>query len=430
MTMNRRTLIKTVGATGAIGAFAGCASVQEDETTTDTGGDDTGSDDAGGDDQTETTETGPAGTAKAWYSLQDTELRAREAALEEFNGDSHHTVEGSDISDLKQKTTSAIPAGEGPQLFDWAHDWVGDYHQRGFVVDRGDQLDVNLDAFTDAAAEAVQFDGNVVGLPYGAETVTLVYNKELVDGPPETVEEMQSTMEEHHDPENNAYGLSYPFDPYFVSAWAQAFGGYYFDPEKEPMLGLTRSETIEGFEYALDELKPYMPNDPSYEAQAAPFAEGNAAFAINGPWYLATLNEKGVDYGVAELPTPGDGEARPLTGIQMWYFAKGMESDDADAAAAQSFVEWYATNEEMLVEAAEEQGSIPVLDELSGSDALPDDVRAFSETVAQGVPMPTDPKMGKVWQPLTDALTNVFNGDAGVEEAMENAEGTIRENWE
>jgi arabinogalactan oligomer/maltooligosaccharide transport system substrate-binding protein len=418
--MNRRKALKSIGVSGVIGALAGCASVQEGDGTT-------ASDDS---DQSETTASGPAGSAKAWYQLQDTELENREQALEQFDEDSKHTIAGSDVSDLKKKTTSAIPAGEGPHLFDWGHDWVGDYYERGFLVDRSEQLGVELDNFTEVAADVVQFEDNVLGLPYGAETVSLIYNKELVDEPPETVEEMVSVMDDHHDPGNSTYGLSYPFDPYFVSAWAQAFGGYYFDAEQDPMLGLTQSETIEGIRFALDNLRPYMPKDPTYEAQAAPFAEGNAAFAINGPWYLATLNEKGVDFGVAEFPTPDGGEPRPLTGIQMWYFGKGMESDDADTAAAQEFVEWYVTNEDLLVQAAEDTGSIPVLADLKDSDQLPDQMQAFAKTVTQGIPMPTDPKMGKVWQPLTDALTNVYNDDAGVEEAMKNAEQTIRENWE
>ncbi|UPV74983.1 extracellular solute-binding protein [Halorussus limi] len=429
MTMNRRKALKSIGVTGIIGGLAGCASVQQQNETT-TSGDDGADDTTAADDSETTTASGPAGTAKAWYRLQDTELQARKAALKQFNENSKHTIEGSDVSDLKKKTTSAIPAGQGPHLFDWAHDWVGDYYQRGFVTDRSDQLNVDLGTYTDAAAEAVQFEGNVVGLPYAAETVSLVYNEEMVDEAPETVADMKSVMDEHHDPKNNTYGLAYPFDPYFVSAWAQSFGGYYFDPEKDPMLGLSKSETVKGIQFALDNFKPYMPKDPSYEAQAAPFSEGNAAFAINGPWYLATLKEKGVDFGVAKLPSPKGGEARPLTGIQMWYFAKAMGEDDADTAAAQSFAEWYTTNEDLLEKAAKNQGSIPVLESLAGSDALPSDVRAFSETVQQGAPMPTHPKMGKVWQPLTDALTKVFNGDAGVEAAMKQAEKTVRENWE
>ena len=430
MSMDRRTALKYLG-TGALVTSAGCASVQEQDQTTTANDDGAAETESGSGDATETTESsGPAGEATAWYQLADTELGAREESLKSFNDASKHTVDGSDISDLKKKTTSAIPAGQGPQVFEWAHDWVGDYHQRGFVVDQSDQLSVSLDQFTDAAAGAVQFDGSVVGLPHAAETVALVYNKDIVDEPPETVADMKSAMEEYHDPDNGKYGLGYPVNSYFVSGWAQAFGGYYFDPEKDPMLGLSQPETVKGFEFLFDNLKQFMPKDPGYEAQAAAFAEGNAAFAINGPWYLATLNKKGVDVGVTTLPTPEGGEARPYTGITLWYFSKAMKEGGASAAAARSFVEWYTTNEDLSLKAAEELGSIPVLKSLAGSDELPPKVQGFSKSVQQGVPMPTHPKMNKVWGPLDSAITKAFNGDASVKDAMSQAEQSIRKNWE
>ena len=423
--MDRRSVLKQIGGASAIAALAGCISTQKQDAT------DTAPDD-GGSDQTEasTETTGPAGTAKAWYSLPETEKPTREETLKAFNENSRHTIEGADISDMKKKTTSAIPAGQGPGTFEWAHDLVGDYYQRGFVVDQSDELSVSLDKFTSAAREAIQFDGNVVGLPHDAETVALIYNKDVVDEPPETVSDMVSVMKEHHDPSNGKYGLSYPWDPYFTSAWLQAFGGYYFDASKDDVLGVDDAETVKGLEWALENLKPYMPEDPNYGPQAAAFAEGNAAYAINGPWYLATLNDKGVDYGVSKLPTPDGGEPNPYTGITMWYFADGMTADAGTAAATRAFVEWYATNEDHILQVAKDQGAIPVLDSLVGSDELPDNVKAFSQAVDQGVPMPTHPKMGNVWGPVGDALANAFNGDASAEKALDNAAKTIRSNWE
>ncbi|MWG36284.1 extracellular solute-binding protein [Halomarina oriensis] len=433
--MERRDVLKRIGALSATGAVAGCLGVQEqgegdgtDSSSDDASGDGTADDGSSGDTSTGT-ESGPAGSATVWYSLPDTETQAREQAIESFNSNSRHTIDGGDISDLRKKTTSAIPAGQGPASFDWAHDWVGDYAQRGFLVDQSDQLSVGMDQFTEAAAGAVQFEDQVLGLPYAAETVALVYNEEYVDEPPSSVSEMVSVMDEHHDPSNGTYGLSYPFDPYFTSAWVQSQGGYIFDPEQDPMLGLTNDATVQGLQFALDNFKPYMPNDPQYEAQAAAFADGNAAFAINGPWYLATLNEKGVDFGTAKLPSVDGGEPNPYTGIQMWYFSTGME-DDATAAAARSFIEWHVTNEDLVLQAAEEQGAIPVLSELAGSDELPSNVKAFSEAVQQGVPMPTHPKMNAVWEPYTSALIKAFNGDTDAAGAMEEAASTIRSNWE
>ncbi|EMA43262.1 extracellular solute-binding protein [Halococcus saccharolyticus] len=441
MSTDRRTLLKHIGGTSALLAIAGCISAQEQGSGGGSGNGDaqsggnasSGNDANGSADGTagnESGSTGPAGSAKAWYSLPKPEQPARKEAIKAFNAQSEHTIEGADISDMEKKTTSAIPAGQGPKTFEWAHDWVGDYFQRGFIVDGSDQLEVNLDTFTSAAAGAVQFEGNVVGLPHAAETVTLIYNTDVVDEAPKTMAEMVSTMKEHHDPGNDQYGLSYPFDPYFTSAWLQAFGGYYFDPEKDPMLGVNKQETVRGLEFALDKLKPYMPNDPKYEPQAAAFAAGNAAFAINGPWYLATLNEKGVNYEVTTLPKPDGGEPNPYTGITMWYFAKGMENDDPATEAARNFVEWYVTNEDQMLQLAKEQGTIPVLSSLVGSDDLPSEVKPFSEAVKGGTPMPTRPKMNKVWPAMETALIKAFNGDAAPQAALDAAAKTIRNNWE
>ncbi|WP_363467643.1 extracellular solute-binding protein [Halogeometricum borinquense] len=428
MTMDRRSVLKHLGGVGVIGALAGCVGVQkQNEQATQS---DSGATEGGNSKATDMESSGPAGTAKAWYQLSDTEVPLREEALQTFNDQTKHTLDGADISNLKKKTTSAIPAGQGPTTFEWAHDWGGDYYQRNFVVDKSDALSVNLDTFTDGATEAIQFDGATIGLPHSAETVALIYNTEMVDSAPETVSEMKSVMEEYHDPESGMYGLSCPFDGYFVSAWAQAFGGYYFDHEKETQLGINTDATVKGLQFALDNLVPYMPNDPTYGPQAAAFAEGNAPLAINGPWYLSTLNEKGIDYGVSKLPAPEGGKPTPYTGITMWYFSKAMEADNASTRAALDFIEWYTTNEDILLRNAKQQGAVPVLEHIATSDELPDAVQGFSQAVQQGVPMPAHPKMNAVWTPVKDALTKAFNGDADVATAMDEAAKTVRSNWE
>ncbi|WP_132057840.1 extracellular solute-binding protein [Halorussus amylolyticus] len=436
MALDRRKLLKQIGGAGTIATLAGCASVQESsQDTTESGGDSGGGDSDGsesdGSDESDDTESqGPSGTATVWYSLSDTEKALREDIMQTFNDESHHTVDGSDISEMQDKTTSSIPAGQGPEIFQWAHDWVGDYYEREFVVDGSDQLSVELDQFSDAAANAVQYDDAVVGLPFSAETVTLIYNADIVDEAPETFADMEAAMEDYHDPDSGQYGLAYPFDPYFVSGFAQAFGGYYFDPEKDPALGLEADETIQGLEFAVDNLTPYMPNDPGYEPQEAAFMEGNAAFAISGPWYLAGLNDNDINYELMTFPEIDGGQFRPYTGIKMWYFSKAMEEDGADAAAAMEFAEWFVTNEDHLLSRAEDQGHIPVLADLVGSDELPSAVQVYSEAVDQGVPMPTDPRMNDVWAALEEPMVQVFNGSQSPEEALTGAAEEVRSNWE
>jgi arabinogalactan oligomer/maltooligosaccharide transport system substrate-binding protein len=107
-----------------------------------------------------------------------------------------------------------------------------------------------------------------------------------------------------------------------------------------------------------------------------------------------------------------------------------MGDGGPNAAAGREFAEYFVTNEYHLLSLAESQGAIPGRDSLGGSDDLPDYVQSFSESVDQGVPMPTDPRMNQVWGPMESALANAFNGDASAQEALDTAAEEIRSNWE
>ncbi len=434
MPMNRRKILKQLAGTTAVGALAGCVGVSEtDSTSTPEEGGSDGSDGSDGGEETtqqETESSVPAGSFKLWHQRAEAEKKALEQNAETFTSETKHTADPAEIADLRKKTTSAIPAGQGAGMFDWAHDWTGEYYQNGFLSDQSESLDVDLSVYTEPAQKAVQFDGATLALPYAAETVGLIYNKELVDEPPETLEEMKTIMEEHHDPDNGKYGLSYPLNAYFMSAWVHAYGGYYFD-ESNVELGLTNEETLDGFQLVLDSFVPYQPKDTGYGPQASVFLEGNAPFAINGPWFLGDVKSNDIDAGIARLPSPeGDAEPKPYTTVKQLYFTTRVDEDEAKAAATRAFAEWYTTSTDVLSNNAEEFGYIPVLKELAESGDLPPAVEGFSKNVALGTPIPSHPKMGDVWGPLEDAFNSVKNGDAELEAAFEKAEQNIRSNWE
>jgi len=122
--MDRRSALKKFGGMATVAALAGCVGVQEsDSTQTPADGGDTES----GDDETATdTPAGPAGEATLWYARSDAEAKTLKSNIEKFNEQSRHTAKGSDLADLQKKLTSAVPAGQGPQAFGWAHDLAGD----------------------------------------------------------------------------------------------------------------------------------------------------------------------------------------------------------------------------------------------------------------------------------------------------------------
>lgn len=367
-----------------------------------------------------------------WNQFEESEEKSLETHLETFNEGRDDELNAENISEMEDQLETSLPAGDGPHTFAWAHDWIGQYHEQDFVYDAADDIEVDLEStFTEAAAQAVQWDGAVHGLPYAAETVSLMYNPDLVDGPPETLSEMVDVMDDHHDPDDNQYGLSIPaIEPYFISAFLNAFGGTIFD-EAAGELGIEDDAFIEGIELLESSIWPYVAAEPDYESQMPPFSDGNAPYAINGPWQIGGFRDAGVDATVAPFPDIDGGEPSPYTGVQTWYFTSELASADDDAfETTLEWAEWYTTDEDVIVSNAQDHGLIPVHREYADSDDLGEDVEAFAETVQMGTPLPTDPRMDDVWTPVTDGLERVFNEQASADEAMATAADEIRSRWD
>lgn len=157
MPVNRRTFIKSAGVTTTIAAIAGCLSVDETTTTTESSGDDSDTED--NESSETTTTTVEPGEATYWHARTEADKDALEADIDTFHGDSAHSIKPVKIADFVPKSNSAIPAGDGPHLFEWAHDLGGDYWERGFLTDQSDNVDIDLEStFTKPGASAATWD--------------------------------------------------------------------------------------------------------------------------------------------------------------------------------------------------------------------------------------------------------------------------------
>ncbi|SEP88303.1 extracellular solute-binding protein [Natrinema salaciae] len=398
--MKRRPVLKGIGGALAMTSLAGCMSYF-----------------SGGD------------SSPLWHQFTDSEEETFESHLETFNDETDHDIDAASISNLQDQLKTTLPAGDGPMSFTWAHDWIGTQHENGNLYDASDEFDVDLgETYTEAAAQAVQWDGNVYGLPYAAETVGLMYNKEMVEEPPETVSEMVSIMEQYDG--DGEYGLGYQGDAYHLSAYLQGFGGIIYDEDADE-LGVDSDALVEGLTFIRDNLYEHSPNDIQEDANISVFENGNAPFVVTGPWNLGGFRDAGIDVGVAPLPTPEGGEPTPYTGVQMWYLTSRLEDADDDVHdAVLNWAKWYTTTEDVVTTNAQDHAMIPVLDSVVGSDELGSDVDAFSQNVDMGMPMPASKKMDAVWEPLESAIDMVLSSGGDPQEELESAAEKIRDSWE
>lgn len=325
---------------------------------------------------------------------------------------------------------SVFPGGEGPLLFQWPHDIAGSYWARDYLVDRSDELRVDPCRYLDAAWAAANFEGRTVGLPFAGETVALAYNKAIVDEPPDTLAEMQTVMEASHDPEGGQYGFTMPLNPYYVTWLAQAYESVVYDGQTDT-LGVASDGVERGLRILLEDLGPYMPDKPANDPQTEPFLDGNAAFTVDGSWQLSHWRAADVEVGVTTLPAlPDGGTPRPYTGITLLYFGRRPNAYPENATAAREFAEWYTTSEERLLALTRETGAVPVLADLTGDQRLPPGVRAFSEQLRTGYPMPADRRMNHVWGPFGDAVVTAYTSeDPDLPALLSAAEDEIRQRW-
>ncbi len=118
------------------------------------------------------------------------------------------------------------PAGIGPDVLVIPNDQLGGAVVQGLLsplsVDQAKQ-----DAFTPASINAFRMDNALYGIPKAVETLVLIYNKDLIDKPLDSLQAWLDYSKTQR--EQNKYGLLAKFDQIYYSWGAIGpMGGYIF----------------------------------------------------------------------------------------------------------------------------------------------------------------------------------------------------------
>ncbi len=331
-------------------------------------------------------------------------------------------VEGIPGDQMAQKYINAAQTGKGPDVFVWAHDRLGELVAGGMVAEiepsgelKGKVNDKGWKAFT--------MGGKMYGYPIGLETVSLVYNKDLVPSAPETFEELFELNKTVR--KGDVYTMIYDYNNFYLSfALFGAQGGYVFGEKANGDLdpgdvGLNKPGSIEGakmIKRLIDE--GVMPKGADWNIMDSKMNAGQSGMMINGPWSWANLEKNKINYGVAALPTLGGKPARPFVGVQGFLINRASQNYEL----AKEFIENYVMTVGAM-KAMDETVSIgaPALKAYYDQRASDPRVQATMTNAQNGVLMPNIPKMGAVWGAMPSALQNITNGEQTPEEALGNA---------
>ena len=287
-----------------------------------------------------------------------------------------------------------VVIGSSSQLVDWQAQGLlaplADYADEAWMRER----------YTDFAVDAVTVEGVVYGLPTETQVVAMIYNRDLISEAelPKTTDEL---IEAARSWIKSEWYFAYPAKTaYWSAGWFHAGDAWFIDQDCRSNLvrpdGIAAAKLISAF-------SEIMPPGTNYTLADDLFKEGEVAITLNGPWVLPSVEDAGIDYGVAPMPVvSGVGApAAPYVDHSAWMVSAQAVKDGTAGAAWELIVDLAGPSGQAFM--AEEASVVPTLREEADSDP-------FLQQAAQGTLLLFGPCISRVWGPVGDMLEEIWEG--------------------
>ena len=347
-----------------------------------------------------------------WHAYNGAERTALEATAARWNAahrDHQLELVAVPYGAFADKLTSAIPGGNGPDLFIYPQDRIGDWADSGVIEPIEFWLDeARVDRFSTEAVGAMAYKGSLWGLPVTVKSLALYYRTDLVDVPPRTTDELLALTPRMR--ANDGYAIAYAnVDLYGHAPWLFGYGGKIMDDSGNLAMATPQAADAMAFARRLvvERAAPAQAEGPLV---ATLFNEGKAATAISGPWFIADIGAN-VPWSVAPLPmiSATGKPAAPFLGAE--GILMSARAQDKDCAFA--VMDWITSDEAAIERAKLARQVVPNPAAYEDADVARDPaLAAFRAQLVNTVPMPMGPAMRMVWTPYKTALGEVIAGRA------------------
>ena len=332
-----------------------------------------------------------------------------------------------------EKITDSFPlaaqVAKGPDIVIWAHDKVGEWAAGGLItpVEISDEFGHKL---FPKALQAVLHENRTWGYPIALETVTLIYNRKLLDGPPPTqLSELVSLNEKIKQKHPGVATILWDYKSAYYS-WGilDSAGGYVFGKKGTDYelnnVGVATPGAVAGLSKIIALVHAgILPKSVSYSTVEELMGRDKLAMMISGPWAWSNLVQGGIDFGVAPIPGVNGKPGRPFIGVMVAYVNRSSPNHDL----VKEFLEGYLLTEEGLT--AMNNGKpigVPALISLYNRMAKDNTrLQQLKTSVDYGVVMPNVPQMGRFFSALGAAMQIATDGRASARAALREAEANM-----
>ena len=330
------------------------------------------------------------------------------------------------FQDMRDRFSRAAPAGQGPDIIVGPHDGIGSYVSNSLL--EAVELDDASAGYEEASLRAFTYDGKLVGVPYGIESIALIYNTDLVPTPPATWAELKTMAKELEDSGKATEGfILLDANPFFAYPVFTGHGGYVFGETDQGYdaadIGLDSAGAIA----AATEIRSMVTDGlltkgMDYETMNTLFKEGKAGMIIERAVCARRHRDlRRAVLGSQDYP-PMTETARPFVGVQGFM----LSAFSKNKLLAQSFLTETVSSDagqQAIYDGLKQPSAWKSLN-ASISDPI---TKAFAASAADGDPTPAIPEMGSVWDSWTKACIALFSGEGTPEDVMKQAATAIRE---
>ncbi|MFT5807969.1 MAG: maltose/maltodextrin transport system substrate-binding protein [Moritella dasanensis] len=340
----------------------------------------------------------------------------------QFEADTGIKVTVAHPDSLQDKFPQVATTGDGPDIVFWAHDRFGGYAQAGLLAEIKPSKELK-DSMVDFTWDAVKYNGKYVGYPVAVESLSLIYNKDLIKTPPKNWEDVAALDKQLKTQGKSAIMWNLK-EPFFTWPLMAADGGYAFKANASGYdvkdvginnAGVKRSMALVQKLLTDKVISP----DMDYSVSESEFIKGNVAMTINGPWSWGNIDKSEINYGVAQLPKFNGNHSKPFVGV----LTAGISTASPNKDLAVEFIENYLLTNEGLAKVNSDKplGAVALL---SYQEQLASDSRiaATMDNAMNGEVMPNIPQMTAFWGATKNAIINIVDGRQSIDEALSDAE--------
>lgn len=332
---------------------------------------------------------------------------------------------------LSTALSAQLPPGEGPDIVRWQQYQIGPSALRGIIV----PLDAFItheyleQTFEPAAARAMIWRDSIWGIPEMQDGIALIYNRAQLspeDLPaPDDFDDLLAKATAFRQTHPDKYYLcnqglgradAYHVAPIFLGFGLQQHGGF-INELGEANLNLPEAYAAAEWIKAFSVVEPAITGPGICQAM---FIEGQAAIWWTGPRAIRSLQEAGMDYGVAPMGSP-------FVDVRLFMLTQ-MAVERGNAAAAIAVMQYFGSAA-VQKQLALRNGVIPANREALASPEVRalKTVAAFGAALHLGTPMANHPYADCPWGPVGDAVAAIWNGAAAPKTAMDQAQAVLEQ---